>query len=75
MEIARGRIGGLDLAENLGLADDERVESGGNAEQVAGRVRAAPVIQVFGDRRVRQLVVSLKNRPTPSAVASVSPTA
>ena len=31
----RGRVGLLHLAEDLRLADDQRVEPGGDAEQVA----------------------------------------
>ena len=40
------RVRFLDLAENLRLADDQRIEAGGDAEQVAGGVEVGQVVQV-----------------------------
>ena len=40
------RVGFLHLAEDLRLADDERIEAGGDAEQMAGRVEIGQIVQV-----------------------------
>ncbi len=44
--IGRGRVGLLHLAEDLRLADDERIEPGGDPEQVAGGVGFAAGVDV-----------------------------
>ena len=49
--LAGGRVRLLDLAENLRLADDQRVEAGGDAEQMARRVEVGHVVDVRRDRR------------------------
>jgi hypothetical protein len=41
MDLAGDRMSLFDLSEHLRLADDQRVEAGGDAEQVIGRVGAA----------------------------------
>ena len=51
VEVARRGVGRLHLAENLRLADDERVEAGGDAEEVARRVDAAMAVEVLGAAR------------------------
>ena len=43
------RIGALQLAQDLRLAHDHRIQAGGHAEQVADRVRTVVVIQVGRD--------------------------
>ena len=59
LHVARGRVRGLDLAEDLRLADDERVEAGGDAEQMARRIGAAMAVEVVGERgRVDAVVVA-----------------
>ena len=44
----------LDLAENLRLADDQRVEAGGDAEQMARGVEAAAHVEVRRELRRRR---------------------
>ena len=46
VQIGRGRVGLLHLAEDLRLADDERIEPGGDPEQVAGGVGFAAGVDV-----------------------------
>ena len=50
---AAARVRFLHLAENLRLADDERVEAGGDAEQVPRRVEVGDVVEVRRERRAR----------------------
>ena len=49
--VVRGRVRVLHLAENLRLADDQRVEAGGDAEQVARGVEVGEVVDVRRDER------------------------
>ena len=42
-----GRVGVFDLAENLRLANDQRVEAGGDAKQVLRRLEVRKVVDVF----------------------------
>ena len=49
LQLARGRVGSLDLTKNLRLADDERVEAGRDAEEMPRRVDPAVAVQVLGE--------------------------
>ena len=51
VQVARGGVRRLDLTENLRLADDERVEAGRHAEEMARRVDAAVAVEVLGEAR------------------------
>ena len=58
-EVARRGVGRLDLTEDLRLSDDERIEAGGDAEEMARRVDAAMAVEVLGQpRRVEAMIVA-----------------
>ena len=63
VEVARGGVRRLHLAEDLRLADDERVETGRHAEEMARRVDAAMAVDVLGQAGgVEAVVVAEKAR-------------
>ena len=49
VQVARQRVGALHLAENLRLADDQRVEAAGDAKEVARRIVAAVDVEMLGE--------------------------
>ena len=58
-EVARRGIGRLHLTEDLRLADDQRIEARGDAEEMARRVDAAVAVEVLGQpRRVEAVIVA-----------------
>jgi len=57
LHVARGRIRRLDLAEDLRLADDQRVEAGGDAEQMARGIGSVMAVEMIGERRRLDAVV------------------
>ena len=50
--LLRGAVRVLELAEDLRLAEDQRVEPGGDGERVAHRVRSLDAVQASGERPV-----------------------
>ena len=66
-EIVCGGVSVLDLTENLRLADDQGIESGGDAKQVTRRVRAAVDEQVRRHRVVAEAVI-LAHEPAEEAL-------
>ena len=75
-EVARRGVGRLHLTEDLRLADDQRVEAGGDAEEMARRVDAAVAVEVRRQpRRVEAVIVARRSGCSASAAASESPTA
>ena len=48
--ILGGGVGGLELSENLGLADHHGIETGGHAEQMMNRFAAFVPVEVRPDR-------------------------
>ena len=57
VEIVCREIGGLDLAEDLRLSDDERIEAGGDAKKMARRLDAAMAVEVLGQSRLVEAVI------------------
>jgi len=57
MRAARGLPGMLDLAEDLRLAEDERIEPGRDPEQMAHRSRIGVAVEVGIERRHAKVVV------------------
>ena len=51
--VAGRRVGVLDLTQDLRLADDQRIEAGGDAEQMPRGVGAAVHVEVRRDGCVR----------------------
>ena len=57
LPVARHCVGGLDLSKDLRLADDQRIESGGNAKEMAGGVCPAMNVEMLAHVLVRDLVI------------------
>ena len=48
--ILGGSVGGLELSQNLGLADHHGIQAGGHAEQMVDGIAAFVPVKVRGDR-------------------------
>ena len=55
--LGRLRVGELQLAENLRLADDHRIEAGADAKQMAHRVAPVEVVQRIAERAALDLAI------------------
>jgi len=63
LSVARDAVRGFDLAENLGLADHERIQPRGDFEQMARGIRAAMHVEVLRHLRMRDLVILAEEPP------------
>ena len=72
LQVARRRVGALHLAENLRLADDQRVEAAGDAKEVARRVVAAVDVEMLGEPAGLDAVILAEEARDRVADASLS---
>ena len=63
LSVACDAVRGFDLAENLWLADHERIEPRGDPEQMARGIRAAMHVEVLRHLRMRDLVILAEEPP------------
>jgi hypothetical protein len=60
LSIARHPVSGLHLSQDLGLANDERVQASRDPEQVTGNIGPTMHVQVLFDLFVREVMILAK---------------